>query len=188
MKRLFSAAIAVALAAAIALPARADRHGAKREDAATITAEIIAIDHESRDVLMRGENGTYLDMIAGPEVRNLDQVEVGDILTITYFESVAAHIADANSSDTPGTSANLARAAEGEKPGMFAAEVKNLVVEMVNYDEDSHIATYILPNGSPGSIVVNPKMREFAASLKKGDKVDVTITRALAISMEAASQ
>jgi hypothetical protein len=67
---------------------------------------------------------------------------------------------------------------------MIAASTMNMVVEFVSYEPESHIATYIDPDGVPGSIVVNPKMRDFAASLEKGDKVDVTVTRALAISME----
>ena len=34
---------------------------------------------------------------------------------------------------------------------------------------------------------MKPKMREFAASLNRGDMVDVTVTRAIAISMESPS-
>lgn len=184
MSRLYAILIAFSLALAAALPARADKQGAQREDAVTITAQVRAIDYETRQVLLRGDDGSYVEVVAGPEVRNFNQVKLGDLLHITYYEAVAAHIAGADSNTAPSGAIAEGRAAEGEKPGMIAASTMNMVVEFVSYDPESHIATYIDPDGVPGSIVVNPKMRDFAASLEKGDKVDVTVTRALAISME----
>jgi translation elongation factor P/translation initiation factor 5A len=187
MIRLFSLFAAAVVAVSLSLPAFADQHGAKREDAVTVTAQIRAVDYNTREVLLRGEDGEDVVAVAGPEVRNFDQIKIGDILSITYYEEVVAHIANADSSSTPTAAATAGRAAEGEKPGMVAASVVNSVVEFINYDSDSHVATFINPDGTPGSVVVNPKMREFAASLNKGDMVDVTITRAVAISMESPS-
>lgn len=187
MTRFFSLFAAALIAVSLSLPASADHHGAKREDAVTVTAQIRAVDYNTREVLLRGEDGSEVVVVAGPEVRNFDQIRIGDILSITYYEEVAAHIANAESSSTPSGAATAGRAAKGEKPGMVAAESVNMVVEFISYDAESHIATFVNPDGTPGSVVVNPKMREFAASLNRGDMVDVTVTRAIAISMESPS-
>lgn len=187
MIRLFSLFGAALLAMSLSLPAAADKHGAMREDAVTVTAQIRGVDYNTREVLLRSEDGEDVVVVAGPEVRNFNQIAIGDVLSITYYEEVAAHIANAESSSTPSGAATAGRAAEGEKPGMIAASVVNTVVEFISYDADSHVATFINADGTPGSVAVNPKMQEFAASLKKGDMVDVTITRAIAISMESPS-
>ena len=188
MPRFLSLVAAIALMAVSTVQAFAAGEGAKREDAVTVTAQVRAIDYNTRRVLLLSEAGEQVELVASPEVRNLKQVNVGDILSITYYEAVAAHIANAESAASPSSAMTAGRAAEGEKPGMVAASVDNLVVEFISYDASSHVATFIGPNGSPGSVVVNPKMRDFAAGLKKGERVDVTITRAIAISMETPSK
>lgn len=188
MPRFLSLVAAVALMAVTAVQAVAASDGAQREDAVTITAQVRAIDYKTRQVLLLGENGEEVELVAGPEVRNLKQVNIGDILSITYYEAVAAHLANAESAAAPSAAMATGRAEKGEKPGMVAASVVNMVVEFVNYDAGSHIATFINSDGTPGSVVVNPKMRDFAASLKKGQLVDVTVTRAVAVSMEAPSK
>ncbi|MCB9931446.1 MAG: hypothetical protein H6844_18740 [Alphaproteobacteria bacterium] len=184
MKRLSLVLVAAAMMAAATRPAAAENPVATHEHTATMTAEVRAIDQKTREVVLRDENGNYVTVVASPDVRNFERVKVGDHLTVAYYESVAAHLADAGSADAPAGATVVERAGKGEMPAMVTAEAVNMVVEFIHYDPDSQIATYINPDGKPDSVFVNPDMAQFAASLKKGDKVDVTVTRAVAVSME----
>ena len=56
------------------------------------TAEVTAIDHETRMVTLKKPSGEENTFHAGDEVRNLAQVEVGDVLTVSYAERLALKI------------------------------------------------------------------------------------------------
>ncbi|MEM7239901.1 MAG: hypothetical protein AAF501_19020, partial [Pseudomonadota bacterium] len=71
----------------------------------------------------------------------------------------------------------------GEKPGLVAGSESNLVVEFLSYDPDTTIATFIGPDELVHSIRVHPKMRAFAGARKPGDRIEVAVEQALAISV-----
>ena len=58
----------------------------------TIPAVVEAIDHETRIVTVRKPDGDSVTFTASDEARNLDQVEVGDILIAEYVESVSIDV------------------------------------------------------------------------------------------------
>ena len=56
---------------------------ATQETLTTATATVAAIDQTSRNVTLRDDaDGSTFSVIAGPEVRNLDQVSAGDHVQI----------------------------------------------------------------------------------------------------------
>jgi hypothetical protein len=157
---------------------------AERQDMVTRTAQVRALDMQNRRVLLLADDGRNVEIVAGPEVRNLPQLAVGDTVRVSYFESVAVRMADAGSPNRPVGGTVVERAPEGAKPGVMVAEVVHAVVEFVSYDPRTFIATYIKAGGTPASVTVRPEVREFAAARKSGDKIDVTVTEAVAISIE----
>jgi hypothetical protein len=58
------------------------------------------------------------------------------------------------------------------------------VVEFISYDPSTAIATFRTPDGVVQTVTVNPQMRDFAAGLQSGDLVDLTMTQAVAVSIE----
>jgi len=157
---------------------------AERENLIVRKAVVQTVDVEGRQVLLRGESGRMLSLDIGPEVRNLDQLESGDVVRLEYYESVAVKMADTS---TPGevTSVEIAdRAPEGEKPGIAAGSAVNLVVTFVSYDPETSVVTFTMPDGTLDTTIVKPEMRAFAEARRPGDRVDVTIIRGLAISIE----
>jgi hypothetical protein len=54
-----------------------------------ISAVVDAIDYKNRYVALRGPKGNTLALPVSDEVKNLEQVKVGDKLTITYTEALA---------------------------------------------------------------------------------------------------
>ena len=60
-----------------------------------ISATIVAVDQELRIVIVRGPEGDLTTIEAGPEVRNLAQVEVGDTIRVVYEQAFIATLTGA---------------------------------------------------------------------------------------------
>jgi hypothetical protein len=54
----------------------------------TETATIEAIDSANRAVSLRKPDGTYVTIVAGPEVKRFAELKVGDKVTAQYYENV----------------------------------------------------------------------------------------------------
>ena len=63
-----------------------------KESLHQMTATVEAIAMDTREVTLRGKDGTIQTIKVGPEARNLDQVKVGDNVTVSYYESLAAQM------------------------------------------------------------------------------------------------
>ena len=77
-------------------------------------AVVQLVDLESRQVLLETESGRLTTIVAGPEVRNLAQIEPGDIVRAVHEQSVAVQMVERGQGTTD-TQAVVAvgRAAEG---------------------------------------------------------------------------
>ncbi|UCH73525.1 MAG: hypothetical protein JSU82_14445 [Rhodospirillales bacterium] len=156
------------------------------EERIEATATVEKLDLSTRQVVLKTEDGRMLTIVAGPEVRNLDQIDIGDTVKAVYVWGVAARMA------TPGQAAagtevstGVLRAAEGEKPGAIVGESVRTVVTIVSFDAKSNLVTFSAPDGLVRSVVVRtPQMQEFARGLKPGDEVELTFTEAFGIGIE----
>jgi hypothetical protein len=150
---------------------------------ATITAMVEAINHETREVTLRGPQGNTVSFIASEEARNLDQVSVGDIVTAEYQESVSIDVY-ANEGIEPGVDeiSMAGRSEKGEMPAGLAMEsvVITATVEEINLEAN----TFKL-KGPQGNIeeytARNPENLKMAAV---GDLVVITMTQSIALSVE----
>lgn len=156
---------------------------AARQETITRTARVQTVDQETRQVLLRMDNDEMLSLVAGPEVRNLPQLEPGDVVVFQFYESVAVRMADSASGEPTGAVV-AERAPEGAKPGGGVGASVNMVVEFLSYDPAAHVATFRTPDGTVAAADVRPEMRAFAAARKPGDRIDLTITQAVAVSIE----
>jgi hypothetical protein len=149
----------------------------------TVSAVVAAIDHETRVVTVRKADGEEITFTASEEARNLGQVAVGDILRAEYIETLSIEVL-ANDGMEPEAVAGaaLARAKEGEMPGMAAMEqaVITAVVEEINLENN----TFKLrePDGSVNEYVA--RVPENLRRAKVGDLVVITVTNAVAIAVE----
>ncbi|NOR20081.1 MAG: hypothetical protein GQ538_08355, partial [Xanthomonadales bacterium] len=82
-----------------------------------VTAQVEAINHETREVTLRGPEGKTVSFVASEDARNLPQVSVGDIVVAEYVQSMSIEVF-ANDGYEPGAG-NLVvagRSDEGEMP------------------------------------------------------------------------
>jgi hypothetical protein len=160
-----------------------DRPSFSASQSMTISAVVEAIDHETRVVTVRKPDGEALTFTVSDEARNLDQVEVGDVLIAEYIESVSINVManEGMEADAAEVSA-MARTKKGEMPGFAAmdATVVTATVEEINLEMN----TFKLkgPDGTVNEYVArNPENLKRAAV---GDLVVITVTEALAITVE----
>ena len=163
--------------------AAADKPSMSTSEKVIITALVEAINHETREVTLRGPEGNSVSFVASEEARNLDQVSAGDIVMAEYIQSMSIEVM-ANDGSKPGAGemAAAGRSEKGEMPGMAAIDtvVVTATVEEINIEAN----TFKL-KGPSGEI------KEYEArdpeNLKKvavGDLVVITYTEAVAITVE----
>ena len=153
--------------------------------AATTTAKVDAINHETREVTLRRRNGETLSFVVSEEAHNLDQVNVGDYVVAIYTETLNIQVLSVDNAEARAAAATIvARAKEGEKPavGSMTAVVITATVEEINLEKN----TFKL-KGPEGNIqeytARNPENLRKAAV---GDLVVIQYAETIAISVEKA--
>jgi len=152
----------------------------------TVSAEVTAIDHETRVVTVLKEDGESMTFTASEEARNLGQVEVGDMLYAEYEETISIEVM-ASDGYGPGAAKvdAVERAAEGEMPGVAAMETTVVVATVQEINLEAN--TFKLKG--PDDVVTEYVARnpDNLRRAKVGDLVVMTVTEAVAIVVEPAS-
>ena len=181
MRALFAAAVALLAGCAATPSGPLELTGTQ-----TITAVVEAIDVPSRVVALRGPDGRLAVFEAGPQVRNLAQVQKGDKVVIRFQEALLAEVVK-RGTGTTGAGALAARTEPGQRPGALVATETSVVVRIYEVDTVGNVVEFTGPKGFNRRIKVNdPKAREFLRTLKKGDEVEVRYREAMAVSVEPA--
>lgn len=183
MKTLMHAA---AVAALLFLPSAAlAQKPVSLADVVTATFTIEAIDHGARIVTLKDKDGLLEEVVCGPEVQRFDALKVGDKVTFRYHESVvsAIHKAAPGAAAKPPMSAGMTRT-PGNRPGGTIAQQMTVLVTIEAIDAKVPSVTIKAEDGSKMSFKVeNAKNLE---GYKVGDRVEITYTQALAVSVEPA--
>ncbi len=159
--------------------------GVYRAQAVQATARVQAIDHAKRVVTLRGPEGNEFEVHAGPEVKNLAQLHVGDDVVVTYYESVAI------TAHKPGekepfieTTVGVARAKPGETPGAADVQQTTAVVTVVGINHREGTVTVKGPRGRVVTVAAeDPKNLD---RIVVGDLIQLVYTEALAVSVDKA--
>jgi len=145
--------------------------------------KVISIDPKTRTVVVEGELGNRVSIVAPEDAPNFDQIKVGDPVVATYFESVALAIAPVGDAE-PGatTTAVVATAPRGATPGGAMAEQIQLRAVVKAVDPKTRGVTLEVPEGGERTLKAGEAVD--LERVKVGEQVSVTLTRALAISID----
>ncbi|HXZ48773.1 MAG TPA: hypothetical protein VEG27_07110 [Usitatibacter sp.] len=150
------------------------------------TATVEAVDPATRTVTLKLPHGKTRSFVAGDEVRNFDQIKVGDKVHVKYAEALTLELKKGGK-EIVGTKegAAIERAEPGEKPGGVAAHQITATVEVVGVDRKHMIVSVKNDKGE----IVDLHLHDPAQVklVEKGDHVEVTYTEALAVSLEPAA-
>jgi Cu/Ag efflux protein CusF len=175
----------LAAAAPLAAWAQASAQAPKpmtRTQAVETTATIVAIDHTDRVITLKNEEGE-VELGVGPEVKRFDELKVGDKITFRYQESLLVKIhkpgasAKTSASDEPAISRGA-----GPRPSGTISQQQHAVVTIKAIDPRVPAVTVSTEDGHTASYKV--KDAKLLAGYKAGDKVEITYTEALMISVE----
>jgi len=193
--RTFSIVIAIVIASAVASPAVAQTGGVVAETApgkggvaqtVKITATITAIDKATRDITLKGPQGNEVVVTAGPDVKNFDNMKVGDQVNAQYVEALTLELKKGGGmtvarSDQGG----VLEAKPGQKPGGVAGRQVTIVADVVDVNPAKQSITLRGPKRTVELVVSDPAQFKLIA---KGDQVEAKYTQALAIAVEPAAK
>jgi hypothetical protein len=174
--------LALILAAAITLPAiaMAADQPITRSQSTEVKATVMAVDQATRLVTLKGPEGNVFDVEAGPAVQHLEKVAPGDVVAVTYTESLAFEVVGKDEKPE-GVTGGITRTGDGGKVGRTVTSH----FKINSYERDTHVLWGTGPQGNTRSIVVqDPKAQKKLETLSPGDVVQVTYTESLAIKLE----
>jgi hypothetical protein len=148
----------------------------------SITAIVDQIDYKKRQVTLKKENGEIFSLVVGPQARNFDQTKIGDKVTFKYFEALAVDVRKVEEELSATSDRVLARAPLGSKPAGVMAETISLSALVEDIDYSARLVTLKGPEGNSLTLKVGEQAKKFN-EVKKGDRVAVTYTEALGISV-----
>jgi ribosomal 50S subunit-recycling heat shock protein len=168
---------AMVLMAGMAMPGVAeekkdDRPGGAIMEASTITSSVESIDYKTRTVTLKGEKGGLVSFIAGDEVRNLDQVKKGDLVTFDYYEGLAIDVQKASEAPKMVETQSVTRAKPGEKPAGTIETIGFMTATVEELDYKTRMVTLKLPEGNALRFKVGDQVKRLN-EIKKGDEIVV---------------
>jgi Cu/Ag efflux protein CusF len=175
----------VALAVLVTVPALAHAQKPVTETASVeVTAKIDAIDRSTRMITLTDKDGSSETVYAGPEVKRFDELKVGDTVTFRYYESVAMVIrkaGDTTAPPPPASDTTLVRGT-GARPGGTVSKQDTATVTIKAIDQKTPAITVLTEDGRTVDFKVDDPKK--LAGLKAGDKVEVTYTQAVVVSVK----
>jgi hypothetical protein len=148
-----------------------------------VEARVEAIDKAKRTLSLRGPNG-LATIVASPEVRNFNNIHVGDKVHAGYYEGIAAEIKAKSSSaqSEPVEATAIYRAPAGSRPAGALGHAINATVKIESVDTKAGTVTFKRADGFVRTLAVeSPEGRKFIGALNSGDEVEVTYIEAVAI-------
>jgi hypothetical protein len=163
--------------------AAAQKKPVQKSESVSETATIDAIDHTNRIVTLKTSDGELEDIYAGPEVKRFDQLKVGDKVTFTYRESMVFQVRKAGTASTLSRGGEAITRSAGEKPGATLSQQKTATVTVEAVDMNVPSITVRTAKGHKISAKIEDK--KDLEGVKVGDKVDITYTEALMVTVES---
>ncbi len=150
-------------------------------NAVTATATVDSVDTAERKVVLRREDGSLTTYVCGPDVRNFDQIAVGDKVSVTLAEELAIALVKGGLPTAAGQSTAVVRAPLGEKPGGKIVETVGYTAKVADIDLAQRMVTLQMPDGKNRKVKVGPDIK--LDDVKAGDDVGVRLTQAMIITV-----
>jgi hypothetical protein len=144
----------------------------------TVRATVDRIERSIRVVTLRQEGNVFQSLYVDPKVAGFDDLQVGDVVTVRYVESVIVQVRPgAALSDVRDSTEDARKAGNDQVVEQIKATVK---IEEV--DSQGLSVTYRTQDNR--RIVRRVNDKRLLAGIRPGDRVEVTMTRQRAVSIE----
>ena len=148
---------------------------------ARVTLVVEAIDKASRSVILKNSQGEQTKIIAGDEVKNFDQIKVGDQVVASYTQELMMTLKKGGGALRQRVdSSQQGTAAAGQKPAAFEAKEVAFIADVQQVDLKKQIVTL---RGAQRTVRLKIKDPEQLKLIKKGDQVEGVFSEAIAIAV-----
>jgi hypothetical protein len=150
-------------------------------DTKTVTATVEAIEAASRTLTLKQQDGTYIETVVPADVKRFSQIKVGDTITARYYENLVVRVKRPGEKDVD-TGMKATTPASGGAAAGTRAKQRTISATITAIDQAVPSVTFTGPNGWKYSSRVQDTSA--LAGVKVGDKVDITWTEAMLVSLE----
>ncbi len=143
---------------------------------------VTKIDKKSRTIYFKNDEGES-KFVAGPEIKNFDQIKKGDRLNVNYELAMAIELIKTKSD---GIRSKVETASEttskpGEKPTRLISNTTTIIADIVAVDRVKKLVSVKGPSGKVTTVIVkNPQL---LADVNVGEQVKVVYYDAMAASI-----
>ena len=153
----------------------------RRTGSLVVQGAITAIDAATREITILGGGGNEISTFAGPEVKNFEQLKVGDVVTLKIVRSLAMELKKNGKAlrsrvDNGGT----VESAAGQKPGAGEVKTVQVVADVLAVNKKKGLLTLKGPSKTVELAVEDKAMLKDVAV---GDQIEATYIEAVAISV-----
>ena len=150
-------------------------------DAVTITATVEAIDATTRTLTVKESDGDFVPITVPKSVERFSEIKVGDTITARYYDTIVIRLKPAGEApvDTMGEAVTKGT---GAGPAGTAAMQRTITATITAIDNKVPSITF---KGEKVNWTYSSRVADKAAlaKVKVGDRVDITWTEALMVSV-----
>lgn len=147
-----------------------------------VTASIEAIDASNRELSVKKPDGTYEVFFVPTTFKEFDTLKIGDKITAKYYENMVLQLKAPGAADVNKSGGGVVRS-ENTTAGTVSHQ-RTITATITAIDQKAPSITFSGPNGWKYSTRVED--RNALSKVKVGDKVDITWTEAMVLSLERA--
>ncbi|MEI6547105.1 MAG: hypothetical protein WCN85_08835 [Burkholderiales bacterium] len=150
----------------------------------TLKARVDSIDKTTRRIVLTGPEGRSMSVVAGPDVRNFDQINVGDIVVVKHLQALAVDLIKSPGSD--GIREIVQRegvmiSKPGALPGAIAGRETIVIANVWAVDKKRQIVT--LRGARDNLIDFKVKDPVKLAAVQVGDQIELKYVEAVAVAV-----
>ena len=150
-------------------------------DVIKLTGTVKAVDLEKKTVTVEGSGGR-VETIDAKDARNLEQVKVGDKVTVRYTQALAIFVRKGDEPPSTSDKQTVQLAPKGQKPGGVVARTIQLTGTVQSVDARKRMVDVRVPAGDVRTFKVDPRVKNLS-QVKKGDQVVLRYTESVALSV-----
>ena len=148
-----------------------------------------SVNTRTRQIAIRTPSNETVTVVAGPEVQNLAQIRPGNRVRLRFEEAVAVQLTPRGTNLPAEVDVGAARSTPGERPAGAVVTTVRDTVTINAVDTTANTVTFTSSRGVRRTLPVrNPEMQAFIRTIQPGQRVNVAIAEAVALSVEPAER
>jgi len=153
------------------------------EQAARVTASVLAVDRADRTITIKDPEGKIRDVELTDDVQNFDQIDPGDQVALDIYSALFMQIAKPGEEFQDREVSQVAVAQPGGKPMLVNVDMVEALAEITDINRETREITVTGPRGNSITLQV-PENVEGFDERKVGEKVNARYVQAFAVAVE----